>query len=515
VKHTFRHHARIKATAVLISLTAILVFGTSAHPAQLPVIVGTDHRTDPEAARPRELLRTRGALTMPYMSDDFANSFGVNTRFNEQLYAHQRPAVEALLTELGFRHIRDGSVSYGADGRMFLRSLCSRFGIHSSLGLNDTDSDDAIVRYIRDVPCLDMVEGPNELNGQLNWIPRLAGFLPHVYSLIRNTPAYNGIPVVAPSITRLGDAQLLADKIDLSQYVDLGNKHSYPGQRNIGGADGTGARGWGASFGPCPKYTYGSYFFNICASQIFTKSRPIWTTETGYTSSPDGEPASAQTHGGTIPYDVAAKYLPRLMAYEFMNGIQRTYVMALLDGESGCNGPFSRLGLVAGDCPKTDAPVTLSPKPPFYALKSLMATVADPGPPFKPTPLMLKVDTPDPKFQMLLLQKRSSAYTLVYWIEASDWDVDAGERRNVVPEPVNVAIVGADRPDNGQVTGIDTAGNLTAPTRLPFVDRSASLTATDQLQFLTFRTVKDTVSKQSPARVSSRKSPARPTSARP
>jgi hypothetical protein len=174
------------------------------------------------------------------------------------------------------------------------------------------------------------------------------------------------------------------------------------------------------------------------------------------------------------------------MAYEFANGITRTYIMALLDGASGCNGPFNALGLVEQACPNTGEAASLRKKPPFYALKSLMATVADPGPAFTPTPITMKIAGADAKLQTLLLQKRSGRYLLLYWVEASDWDVLHGTYQTVAPEPFTLAVGGMAGQDSAQNFGIDAAGSLTTPDAVRFSNGSAQLTATDAVQFFSF-----------------------------
>lgn len=474
----------LKLISLIGGLSLVAVAGV---PAANRLLTHAQERRDPEVSTTRTAVRTTGEIVTPYMSDAFADSFGVNTRFGQGIYGSQRPTVERFLVELGFRHIRDGGVVYDAETRAFLRGLCSQHGIHSSLGLNDTDSDAKIVQYVNDVPCIDMVEGPNELNGQPNWQARLANFMPHAYNLIHSTPAFAGIPVVGPSITSIQDADELGTTIDLSKYVDIGNKHSYPGQINIGGSDGTGDHGFGRSHEPCPQYSYGSFFYNVCLAQLFTKDRTIWATETGYASTPNGL-ASPPQHPpyGSIPYDVAVKYFPRLMAYEFLNGIPRTYIMALLDGSSGCNGQFNALGLVEQDCPNTGLASSLHPKPQFYALKNLMAAVADPGPAFATTPLTYRVLGGDGKLQTMLLQKRTGRYMLFYWVEGTDWNVNAGTSMNVSPEPIAVTVSGMRDGDDAKNIGIDRQGSLTTATPVRFSAGSARLTATDSLQFLTF-----------------------------
>jgi hypothetical protein len=189
---------------------------------------------------------------------------------------------------------------------------------------------------------------------------------------------------------------------------------------------------------------------------------------------------------GSIPYDVAAKYLPRTLAYEFINGVSRTYIFALLDGASGCNGSFNALGIIEQDCPNTGLASSLHPKPPYYALKSLMATVADPGPAFTPTPIVLKISGGDAKLQTLLLQKRDRQYVLLYWVEASDWNVTAGTYIRVAPEHVTLTIGGIGTQDGAREFGIDKSGSLTRPEPIHFANNVGEITASDEIHFLTF-----------------------------
>jgi hypothetical protein len=475
------------ATLGLLVAGGMSLIGASVHPAAVPNLSYTQQRNDPQVSSTRLSIRSTGATVTPYMADEFADSFGVNTRFGTGIYAKQRPAVTQYLAELGFRHIRDGGTIYNAETRAFLRGLCTGYGIHPSFGLADTDSDAAILQYAKDVPCIDMVEGPNELNGEPNWAERLATFIPHAYTLVRSTPAFDNIPFVGPSITKLADDETLTKMVDISKYLDYGNKHSYPGQRNPGGEDGSGARGWGPTHEACPKYGYGAYFFTVCASQVLTKDRPVWTTETGYGSTPTGLATPlAPVAWAPIPNDVAAKYLPRLMAYEFENGITRTYIMALLDGASGCGGPFNQLGLIEQDCPNTGLASSLHIKPGFTALKNLMATVGDPGPAFHPKPLTIKIAGADEHIQTLLLEKRSGQVMLLYWNERSDWDVIKGRYVTVAPVPITVTIGGAGDGTSARNVAIDKSGSLTPAQTIAFSNDTAELSATDEIQILSF-----------------------------
>jgi hypothetical protein len=480
---------RAHGIARFVSVACVLILlGIAVHPTPYPAILSEGRqRSDPQLSAQRALLNTTGATVTPFMADAFADSFGVNTRFNQGIYATQRAVVERLLVELGVRHIRDGGIWFKPEQRAFLKSLCTRYGVHSSFLVGDTDADATILQYIRDVPCLDMVEGPNELNGKPNWTQRLAAFVPHLYGLIRSSPAFAGVPVVAPSLTRLEDGDVLAHVIDISKYVDYGNKHSYPGERNIGGVDGTGAIGWGSAHEFCPQYTFGSFFFNLCGAELFSKDRPVWTTETGYGSTPNGlaAPMTSPPYAA-IPYDVAAKYFPRLLAYEFGNGIPRTYIFALLDGSSGCSGPFNTFGLVEQDCPNTGTASSLHKKPQFDAVKNLMAEVSDPGPSFTPTPLRMKITGADAKVQTLLLQKRSGQYILLYWVEASDWNVNRGTYITVAPERVTLSVPGIGNSESAQTFGLDKTGSLTKAQTVGFSKDAVILSATDAMQFLTF-----------------------------
>lgn len=474
------------------TMSTALLLAAASPPTALPVLNSSVQRNDPEASASKAALRSGGTLITPFQADSFANSFGINTRFGPaDIYTSQRPVVERYLIDLGFRHIRDGGVADNSDTRTFLRDLCTNYGIHSSMGLDDTNTDAQILQYVKDVPCIDMVEGPNELNGRPDWEQRIATFVPHAYRLIRSTPAFTGIPFVGPSITRLEDSDALSAVVDLSQSVDMGNKHSYPGQRNIGGADGSGAKGFGSVHDACPKYAYGSFFYQICIAQATTKDKPVWTTETGYSSTPIGAPdPPPHPPYGSIPYGVAAKYLPRLLAYEFANGIARTYIFSLVDGSSGCAGPFNSFGIIEQDCPNTGLASSLHVKPAFYALKNLMATVADPGPSFTPAPLSLKISGGDAKLQTLLLQKRNHEYLLVYWVEGSDWNVPAGTYETVEPEHFMLTIAGIGNGEGAREFGIDATGSLTKAEAVHFVDNATDVAASDEIHFLTFSVVK-------------------------
>ena len=65
-----------------------------------------------------------------------------------------------------------------------------------------------------------------------------------------------------------------------------------------------------------------------------------------------------------------------------------------------------------------------SPKPAFTALKSLIATLADPGPGVPPQNLQFALVGASSNVHHLLMAKRDGSYYLAFWLEEQGYDVN-------------------------------------------------------------------------------------------
>jgi hypothetical protein len=75
---------------------------------------------------------------------------------------------------------------------------------------------------------------------------------------------------------------------------------------------------------------------------------------------------------------------------------------------------------------------------------------------------------------------------LLYWVEGSDWNVGPGTYATVAPQAITLTVGGMGDQDDAKAFAIGSDGSLTAPSTVRFLDNAAHLTATDEVQFLTF-----------------------------
>ncbi|MGO4213528.1 Ricin B lectin, partial [Terriglobus sp. YAF25] len=138
--------------------------------------------------------------------------------------------------------------------------------------------------------------------------------------------------------------------------------------------------------------------------------------------------------------------------------IGRTYVYELLDE---INSPG--FGLVDGN---------MNPRPAYYAIRSLIGTLADPGPSFTPGTLPYAVTGGDSSLRKLLFQKRDGSFWLLLWSEQSSYDSVHTVYTPVTPQQVTLSLGGTYYTPS--VGTFDTTGNLnwtntdTASQTVPF-----------------------------------------------
>jgi hypothetical protein len=165
---------------------------------------------------------------------------------------------------------------------------------------------------------IEFFEGPNELDisGDPNWPATDRAFQQSLWTADKGMAAGTGVPVLAPSLAHWENAPTLGD---LTAYCDLGNLHAYPG-------------------GNQPSTVIPMEIAKIAP---VSGNKPIVVTETGYSN---------------VSELAAAKYMPRVVLVNFMNGIVRSYLYELLDQGDG-------FGLIRKDG-------TL--KPAFSTIKNLL-----------------------------------------------------------------------------------------------------------------------------------------------
>ena len=325
-------------------------------------------------------------------------------------------------------------------------------------------------------------------------------------SVLHGDPKTATIPILADSQAAQADNAAFSGS-GIEEFEDVGNLHDYPGQRNPGGADGDGTRGYGDIVADCGPY--GAYWYNMCTESLqfkFSDNRrivkPVWTTEVSYNVAPVGGPWNASQH--PIPDDVGVKYLPRLELFYLRNAHARVYWFELVDSASGCGNEFAQFGLVRRDCRGGGVE---TPKPEYYALADMIKLFSDagcryPSCSFRTGNAVVTASGGDQSFQYHLFEKKDGTYLLAFWLERPDYNASSMDpcRLNlscytrVPPANVTMSIKGSVGFEHPTLQTFDTRagsprfGHLTAP--IP-ASISASGTwsgsATDTVQILSWR----------------------------
>jgi hypothetical protein len=309
---------------------------------------------------------TRGTASLsaaqtevPSQADGFVDSIGVNIHLSYYgtPYGDNFSLILQRLKALGVRHVRDG-IAVGQN------NLCSEYAQLAAAGIHDeslttvNNGSNDLASWANCVGSdLEAFEAPNEYDishgSDTNWAATLRAYQSTLYQWVKaNIPA---ITVVGPSLT---SESAYAAVGDLSNVEDYGNVHDYFSGRNPG------TSGWGGTdaFG-----TYGAESYDIAIAKQATMTKPIRSTETGY-SDGGGDP-------NWVSPKVKMHYTLRTFLEHWNAGITRTYLYQLLD-QGG--SPYSSYGLLdsAGNI-----------KPAFTALSNLIGDLADPGPQFTPSSL--------------------------------------------------------------------------------------------------------------------------------
>jgi hypothetical protein len=392
-----------------------------------------------------------GVCETPVMADSIADSVGVNIHlhYNDTVYGNF-PLVKHLLAELGVRHTRDGLVDSKWEEYYQRHIALGQMGIRCLFITSPTQSSALLTSWPSRVPgAFEGYEGPNEydLTGDPNWVATLRAFVQRLSSAVKSNPATAHFPVIGPSLTKTASYPQVAG---LNQYFDFDNMHNYFGGRNPG------TPGWGAG-------GYGSYAYNISNERTAWPGKPIWTTETGYTTD------TSILQG--IPELVAGKYMPRMILEQALHGIARTYIYELIDEGRAIGGDSGAFGLA-----RTDG----SRKPAFTALKSLIAILADPGPQILLPPLQFSLVGASSNVHHLVMAKRDGSYYVAFWLEEQDYDVN--KRTELPVNPEKLTFVSGREFKTSELITLSPDGSLKTVQLTP--SSRISLTATDCLTIL-------------------------------
>ncbi len=326
----------------------------------------------------------------PTSADALVDSVGMDTHlaYFTTPYYTDYASVQALLTGLGIRHIRDSLDNHGSTTYTQRIEHLAQLGIHTDAVSVITDTESSIHAGLALMPsAVEAVEGPNEydLTSDSDWVNHLRAFQKTLYAAVKSAPKGDSYPVWGPSITSYRDSVALGN---LSSSLDLGSMHNYFGNLNPGTAGGT----------PFPVGKYNSETFWIGTGHLISGSRPLVTTETGY--------ETATGSNGWVTPSVQARYVLRELLLQWNAKVERTFFYELID-EGGQSYGFVN--------------ANLTKKPVYTALANLLHKLADVGPAFPLKPLTYTLGAA-PSVAHTLLQKRDGSYRFMCWDEVPQTD---------------------------------------------------------------------------------------------
>jgi pimeloyl-ACP methyl ester carboxylesterase len=342
-------------------------------------------------------------------ADAFVDSIGVNVHltYMDTSYRNFAEVIKPRLREAGIRHVRDGCPpAWNKECMTSLNELAAA-GVRSLLICSPRCGTlEQMVATLKQASAsVEAVEGPNEPDGagisyRDHGFPQaVRDFHDDLDAALKRDPATRRLPLVVASMSNPESAP----KLGLLTSGDFANTHSY--------ADG----------GP-PGFRW-DWYLERCRRNC---QRPVMATETGYHNAPN------HTDGLWIPgisQAAAGRYLSRLLPEYFSRGIVRTYLYELLDLRDNPRDAESNFGILRADG---------TPKPAFIAVKNLIAILADPGPPFTPGVLGVKLSGQQRPLRHLLLQKRDGRFELLLWMNVPAYDIKAKHDLDVPPQPVVV-----------------------------------------------------------------------------
>ena len=196
-------------------------------------------------------------------------------------------------------------------------------------------------------------------------------------------PETKSLPIILPSMGWGENAQ----KLGYVPWGDIGNMHSYP---NLGNP---------------PTEDIDSYFIPHVRT-ITGKTKPLWSTETGYHNYIKDDLGISERAG--------ARYIPRLWLEQFNRGVKRVYLYEFINQRPDKEGDGqNHYGLLRSDG---------SPKPSFTTLKNLISLPKDTGSSFPLKSLDYKLSGNTTDVHQTLLQKRDGNLYLILWQEVRSWD---------------------------------------------------------------------------------------------
>ena len=357
---------------------------------------------------------TSAALEQAKKSDAFIDSIGVNTHYGNAIFiggnAYANPAIDAKLGNLGIRHLRDHT--YNDTGLARIDSLFATYGIQTTLILGETTRTPAdLVTLLKYHPAYTGIEGLNEPDfNPRSWngftdVPAnndysgTRAFQNDLYAAVKADPLTQSRLILSPAMGDTAKTQFLG-----AINYDVAAMHSYPVARE-------------------PTFNLDTHKSRLDAFRDLNK--PLMSTETGYYNQPAPDT-------GSIPENVAGKYMLRLYGEYFNRNIARTYLYELADQGSDTTEREQNFGLLRFD---------MTEKPAYTATKNLIDLLKEPSAPaFDPSQLdyTLTSSSSLSTVHRTLLQKSDGRFYLLLWNEVAGYNRFSETELTVAPIPATL-----------------------------------------------------------------------------
>jgi hypothetical protein len=345
----------------------------------------------------------------PTTAQAFVDSVGVNIHlsYTNSIYATNFPLILKALQDLHVKHVRDGIRDFGSGKSAYYmnhNALASAgIGCDYIAGMDVNKS--IVAAYPSVVYDMQSLEAANELdNSDPNWVADLKAELAWLSPLAQAL----GLPLVGPSFVNPNSASQFGKTANFTKITNLHNYFAGFSPETLG---------WGAC--NAQKHCYASIPWNLDQAAMQGTSL-VWTTETGYDVN--------TAHSNSVPANVYATYLPRLLLAHWNAGIKRTFIYELADDPSTA-GAFGLL----------DSSGTR--RPAFVALSALLNLLQDPGNLFFPTnTISLTISGQTNNVQHPLMQKRDGSIYLALWIGTSVFDPNAKQAILVMPQALQISL---------------------------------------------------------------------------
>ncbi|MDG0814483.1 CARDB domain-containing protein [Cohnella rhizosphaerae] len=324
-------------------------------------------------------------------ADSFVDSMGVTTHlfYFDTAYAKYESIIKPALVKLGIRHIREGASKNGTQ-QTRLKDLAAS-GIHASLLFDPrgTQIADAVDIVTGAQPAVEAIEGPNEYNnsGDTDWVNTFRNYTIQLHDALKGDSRTADLPIWSGTTANDPNAYQLIG--DLSDYVDYGNIHPYPG----GAVPAIGLQG------------------SVDMIQPSFAGLPIIASESGYHTFNGCSGTQCSQPG--VSEAAEAIYMPRLFLDFFNQGIARTYAYELIDEkkDSPASDQEQHFGLLRNDG---------SEKPAYRALQNLIGLLQEPGAAFTPGALSYAINGNTEDLHHTLLQKSDGTQYLLLWADKKE-----------------------------------------------------------------------------------------------